>query len=101
MTTRWMRRVAAAAALLALTGCYNVHYRSSRPASDRTFDRSMNFFLWGLVGDPEINIAEVCGPSGYATLKTTDTFVDGLLATLTLGIYVPRTLVVTCARSAP
>jgi len=80
-----------AAALLA--GCYTISYKGSAGASERSeWD---NYFLWGLVGEANVDLQQMC-PEGVAKWKSQQTFVQGLLGVVTLGIYVPRSVIAEC-----
>jgi len=52
-------------------------------------------FLFGLIGDTNVDVEKVC-PSGNATIKDQHSFVNGLIQTLTFGIYGPTTAKVYC-----
>lgn len=88
---------AAAALLLCTTGCQTVHYTTNRPAGGAHVEQNAPFFLWGLVGEKVVNMNEVCPNGGPARWHNQETFLDGFLATITLGIYSPRTIVIECA----
>ena len=53
-------------------------------------------WLWGLVPATPIDVTQNC-PSGIATVETKMTFLNGLVSGLTLGIFTPRDVKVTCA----
>jgi hypothetical protein len=81
--------------MLLLSGCFTVSYQTKlAPGGEYKEDRG-DFFLWGLVGDKEINLKSLC-PAGVSRWKSQQTFVDGLLGIVTLGIYTPRHITVEC-----
>ena len=84
------------AAMLLLTGCYTISYKGNRSGSGVEKDEWGNYFLWGLVGETNVNLATMC-PSGVARWKSQQTFVQGLIGIVTLGIYIPRSVMVECA----
>jgi hypothetical protein len=88
--------IAAVAALL-LSGCQTVHYTTGRNAGGGRVEQNAPFFLWGLVGEKVVNLNEVCPQGGAARWKNEQTFLDGFLGFITLGIYSPRTIVIECA----
>jgi hypothetical protein len=53
-------------------------------------------WLWGLVPATPIDVTRDC-PSGIATVETQESFMNGLVSLLTIGIYTPRDVTVTCA----
>lgn len=61
---------------------------------------SQSFFLWGLVGEARINVASICGDRNVKQMQSQATFLDGLLRTITGGIYSPRTAFVWCGEKA-
>jgi hypothetical protein len=83
-------------ALGALTGCYNITYvaRSRTPAAI-AHEQKQDFFLWGIVGKQNVDVRALC-PTGPAKIKGQQTGVEVLLAIITLGIYTPRSVFVTC-----
>jgi hypothetical protein len=93
-----MRRriVAAAAALVALGGCYTISYQTKAAGSGEYKQDRGDFFFWGLLGDKTVDLTAAC-PQGVSRWKSEQTFVDTLLAVVTLGIYIPRHVTVECA----
>lgn len=53
-------------------------------------------WMWGLVPAQPIDVRSEC-PSGVATIATQQTFGNGFLSMLTLGIWAPQSVTVTCA----
>lgn len=83
---------------LFLVGCYKVQVAAAPGASGgEPKSATQNFFIGGLVGTANVDIRDFCGGSEAASVETSATFVNGLLSTLTFGIYSPRTVTVTCA----
>ena len=82
---------------LALAAC-NAH----RVTYDTTLPRGpvhsewTGHFVGGLIGHPEINVRKMC-PAGAAKIETFRSFGNGLIGVVTLGIYTPRTIRITCA----
>ena len=82
-------------ALLA-SGCYHAIVTTGRPEGkviNRPFQPS---FIAGLVPPPPLNVASEC-PSGIAKVETQHSFIEGLVAGITFGIFTPMTITVTCA----
>ena len=67
-------------------------------SSNPTYERSQNFFLFGLIGENVINIEEICRERSVRQMQTQQTFVNGLVSGVTLGIYTPRTAKVWCEK---
>lgn len=83
-----------AAAFLA-TGCYTTRFQTNLAPGGAKYEEKGNFFLWGLVGEKEVDLKKLC-PAGAARWQNQQTFVDGLVGFVTLGIYIPRTIDVEC-----
>lgn len=93
-----LRAVLAMATLTAFAGCYNVTYvAKTRTPAAAMYEEDMKFFLFGVVGEHDIQTAQRC-PSGLAKVHTKQTAVDVLLSIVTIGIYTPRTAQITCAQ---
>ena len=92
-------RAVALAAVLSLAGCHAVRYDAGRPASPRRWERTVHFFLWGLVGKPAIELDEAC-PEGAARFRNEARLGDWVAEVATLGVWSPRTVVVECAEVA-
>jgi hypothetical protein len=56
-------------------------------------------WIFGLVEAKPIDVRSDC-PGGVALVETQMTFVNGVATVLTLGIWVPRTVTITCAGAA-
>ncbi len=92
-----MRRIVLATlAALALAGCHVIRYETGRPASPRVVTVPVTYWLWGLKGNHSIDLDAAC-PDGAARWESKATGTDKLLGVITIGIYVPRTVVIECA----
>ena len=95
-----MRRIAKAALVapaLALSACYHAVIDTGRPAGSTVITKSFQpGFIYGLVPPPPLNVAGQC-TGGVAKVETIHTFVEGLVAAITFGIYTPMSYIVTCA----
>jgi hypothetical protein len=96
MRNRFTRRIAVLSALV-LTGCFHQVVQTGNPAGATVVDRQfVATWLFGLVPAQPIDVRQQC-PSGVATIETKQSFINGLVGVLTLGIYTPQHLRVTCA----
>ena len=92
-----VRRAAAVVAAFALTGCYHAVIQTGRPeSSDVISIKWANSFVYGLVPPPVLETASRC-TNGVAKVETQHSFLNGLVAAITFGIYTPMQLDVTCA----
>ena len=80
-----------------LTGCFHqvVNTGVAPAAGNATITKTASLYFFGLVG-AEVDTVADC-PTGAAVIETQQTFVNGLLAVVTLGIYTPQTVTITCA----
>jgi hypothetical protein len=93
-TKRWLSLTAA---LLLSAGCFHqVVQTGSAPGSTDVDKQYVTTWLWGLVPAQEIDVRSQC-PRGTATVTTEQSFMNGLVGALTLGIYTPQHVTVTCA----
>jgi hypothetical protein len=86
-----------AAAILLLSGCYHATIETGREPSPQQIDIPWaNSFVYGLVPPALVDAEEQCG-SGVARVETQHSFLNGLVAALTFGIFTPMHITVTCA----
>ena len=96
---RRLPSLAAAAAVVLSAACYHATVETGRPVGSTVVSKPwVATFLWGLVPAKDISVAAEC-PNGIARVETQQTFVNGLVGLLTLGIYTPQTATITCAAS--
>ena len=77
----------------------NVTVRShgaKRLTTTPTYEKTEHFFFRGLVGEGHVDVASVCGQGSMIQMRTQNTFADGLLQLLTIGIYAPSHIRVWC-----
>lgn len=95
-----MRRFASVAAIsaLALTaGCYHAVIDTGRPASGVVVENEWAAsWIGGLIPPSAVNTASQC-PNGVSKVETQISFLNQLAQFVTLGIYSPMTITVSCA----
>ena len=80
-----------------LSGCFHQIVQTGRTPGTTVVERPWTAtWLWGLVPADEISVVAQC-PNGVATIETQQSFLNGLVGGLTLGIYTPQEVKVTCA----
>lgn len=88
-----------ALALLSTTACYRAVVETGRAAGPTVVQKNwVNTFVFGLVPAKPIDVTAQC-PAGVARVETQQTFLNGLVGALTLGIYAPQSATITCAAS--
>ena len=100
MREHWCRMFMAMILAVMVSGCatLTIEPKGERKiTSHPTYEKRQTFFLWGLVGDPWIDVSNVCGSSEVKQMQTQFTFVDEVLSFITLGIYAPRTAKIWCS----
>lgn len=86
-----------AALLILLAGCYHATVETGATPSTVVIDKEFaSSWIYGLVPPDPVPTMERC-PSGVAKVETQHTFVNQLVGLLTLGIYTPMQIKVTCA----
>ena len=84
---------------VALGACHHATIETGLEPSQRTIHEPWaNSWIAGLVPPSTVETAEKC-PSGVSKVETQRTFLNGLVGVLTLGIYTPMEIKVTCAAS--
>jgi Bor protein len=86
-----------AASLVALGACYHATVETGATPSTVVIDKSFaSSWIYGLVPPETVSTSSKC-PNGPAKIETQHTFVNQLVGFLTLGIYTPMQIKVTCA----
>lgn len=94
-----MHKALLATALMLFIACNKVSYvNPTIPRGGAVHSTTGHFFIFGLVGTKNIAAYEMC-PNGVAHIKSRASFLDLVLGTITLGLYVPRSYNIECGRS--
>lgn len=97
---RALRAALAVSAFTLTTGCYHQVVNTGLPASSTVVQKSFHpTWIFGLVKAQPIDVRQQC-PSGVALAGTRMSFLNGLVGGLTLGLFTPHEVTVTCARGA-
>jgi len=85
--------------LVILTGCSSVTIQPE-PIAELTenpsFEDSKPFYFWGLKGEHHVDVKKVCGEKDVLQMQSQQTFEDGALGFITLGIYAPHSVKIWC-----
>ena len=85
------------ATALLLGGCYHATINTGIAPGARQVNRAWaKSFVYGLVPPENVEAMEACGAAGVARVETQHSFLNGLVAGITFGIFTPMTLTVTC-----
>lgn len=91
------RLLTLAAVVLVASACYRQVVQTGRTPGPTVIDKPWtNAFLWGLVAPAPIDVSAQCR-TGIATVVTQQSLVNGLASFITLGLYSPRHVTITCA----
>ncbi len=95
-----VRHIAAlVAASTALGACYHATIETGLAPSNQVLEQSFaSSWIFGLVPPKTVQTSSRC-PAGVAKVETQHTFVNQLVGFLTLGIYTPMHIRVTCAQA--
>jgi len=91
---------ALAIAAAATMGCYKATFVSPEAPKANTIEQWNDFYLFGLVGEEEIDVRRFCA-SEAAVVRTGGNVGTDVVTVLTLGIYAPRKVYITCAGPEP
>lgn len=96
---RFSPKLAVFLGLFGLSACH-ASFRDARYPAAEEKTKWASFYLFGVVGHAEIDVRDHC-KSGYAreVYLSSDILTIGVTV-LTLGIYVPRKVTITCAQGA-
>lgn len=90
-------RYALAVSVCLLAGCYHATVETGATPSQQSIRKGFaSGWIYGLVPPSTVATQEQC-PSGVARVETRLSFVNQLVSFLTLGIYTPMQIDVTCA----
>lgn len=80
------------------SGCYRQVVNTGRAPGSMTVNKPWTAtWAWGLVPAQAIDVTQQC-PGGIATVTTQLSVPNWLASAVTLGIYSPRSVTVTCAQ---
>lgn len=85
--------------LLLTAGCSTVTMNpkgQTHYISEPTFEKSLPFFIGGIVGKGVVDAKEVCGTRQIRQIQTQETFLDSFLGIITFSIYTPETVKIWC-----
>lgn len=89
-----------AISFLLVTGCAKQVAILGKADPGTNFEDRSHFFISGLDQRKLIDAVKICGTAdNVAEIETSIKFLDGLLATITLGIYTPFSYRVACKES--
>jgi len=96
---RQLARTVGLFSILMLSACTHhvvINFPTVQAAPAETHSEWVNGFLWHLIGG-ETNLTAACGLRGVVRVDTKSSFGNAILAFLTIGIYTPMHVKVTCA----
>jgi hypothetical protein len=92
----------AAALLLGASGCYKAtFYKNPSVTKGAEHEEWTDFFVFGTVGDVQVDVKKFCPTGDVAQVRTGGNVGTGVIGALTIGIYTPRKVYVTCAANGP
>lgn len=90
------------AMLLGVSGCYKAtFYKNASVVKGQEHEQWTDFFVFGTVGSEQIDVKEFCPTGEAAVIRTGGNVGTQLVGALTIGIYTPRKVYVTCAADGP
>jgi Bor protein len=86
-----------AIATLATSACFHATINTGAAPGTQIIDQPWaSSFIFGLIPPKTVEVASQC-PNGVARVETQHSFLNSLVAFITLDIYTPMTITVTCA----
>ena len=80
-----------------LVGCkVKVKYPSEFP-SKTIITREENYWFWGLIGEKNYEVYNICPSGRIYEIKISNTFLQSTFTFFTLGIYSPKTTTIICS----
>jgi hypothetical protein len=99
MRHRWRNHLAWVSVPLVLAACFHATIQTgATPGTTVISQPWASSFVFGLVPPKTVEAASQC-PNGVATVETQHSFLNMVVAFLTIDIYTPMTITVTCAGS--
>ena len=84
--------------LIPLTGCYKTSFVYTNASPGDVTEESRTFMFFGLSGpDKPYRADKVCAGKGVQSVETFASFGNSCVSCISLQIYTPRTVKVTCA----
>ena len=88
--------------MLAASGCYKAtFYQNPNVVKGVEHEEWTDFFVFGIVGTQQVDVRQFCPTGDVAMVRTGGNFGTGLIGAITLGIYTPRKVYVSCAATGP
>ncbi|WP_394836128.1 Bor family protein [Pendulispora rubella] len=101
ITNRRLRAGVLALAWLS-QGCFSTSLvnKNLTPGAEK-HEEWNSFFFWGLAGEAEVNVADICHQRDAWKIEEGTNGATWFVSLITLGIYSPRKVYVTCAEPSP
>jgi hypothetical protein len=82
---------------VASSACFHQVVQTGASPSSTVIDKPfVSTWLFGLVPASEVDVKGQC-PTGIATVESEQSFLNGFVSVLTIGIYTPQHVRITCA----
>lgn len=92
-----LRKLSGILALVSLGACYHATIETGLQPSSETIAKPWALsFVYGLVPPPTVETAAKC-KNGVAKVETQMSFLNGLVGSLTFGLFTPMDIKVTCS----
>ncbi len=93
----FFRGLSLLAVVLVASGCYHARIETGLTPSAQVFEQAFaSGWVYGLIPPKTVEAGQEC-PNGVAVVETELSFVNQLVSAITLGIYTPMHIKVTCA----
>ncbi len=93
-----MKKLHLLSCLIVLTACATQTFKMSTGGGVESINQAQTFFIHGLGQEKTLDAAKVCGgQEKVIKVQSEMTFLNGLISTITFGIYTPRQARVYCS----
>ena len=83
--------------IFVISGCkIQLHYPSEFP-SKTVIKNEENFWFWGLIGEKNYEVYDVCPQGRVYELRIYSTILQSTFTILSFGIFSPRTVTIVCS----
>jgi hypothetical protein len=86
--------------LLGVSGCYKASFYQGSTVRGTEHEEWTDFFVFGIVGHDTVDVREFCPSGQVAAVRSGGNFGTLLVSVVTLGMYTPHKVYVSCADRA-
>jgi hypothetical protein len=96
---QWFRNalpLLGALVLSSTVGCYKATFQQPQATPGALHEEWTSFYFWGLAGEEHVDARKFCPAGDVVRVRTGANAGTAVVSLITLGIYMPRKVYVTC-----